>query len=261
VLILYKNIQENNELYKLYIEKKPVLSMLAHSELARSILFIFVQAFFLVIPLFFYKKAIIKTYILRIKTTGSMDRRGILFFLANLFSMIIYIIICSAYSGPQDFPLFNLKYIIFWIRHIFILCFLAPFCEELLFRGIVQNEIKRCYNISPRLVIFYQACIFFAFHFLLSSNLPSVTFLLGIVTGIFAFYTDSLLYGLLYHMCYNLFILLTQTGIINLFELEISYFIIIPLTFLFFILNIFFIISFIKYIKRKISLAGNSTVL
>jgi hypothetical protein len=86
---------------------------------------------------------------------------------------------------------------------------------------------------------------------LLSNNLPSVTLLLGIVTGIFAFYTNSLLFSLLYHICYNSFVLLMQTGAVNLSRYKIPYFIIIPLTFLFFFVNILLIILFIRYMKKK----------
>jgi membrane protease YdiL (CAAX protease family) len=260
LLFFYELMQEKHESNKLFIERNAVLSLFARSELIKSVLFIFMQAFFLVIPLFFYRKTIIKTYMSRIKTVGSIDKQAVILFLATLFSMIIYVIICSAYSKPQNLPSFDLKYIIFWTRYIFILCFLAPFCEEFLFRGIVLSEIKHCYNFTPRLIIFSQACIFFVFHFLFANNFPAVTLLLGIVTGIFAFYTNSLLYSLLYHICYNLFIFLMQTGIVNLSEVKISYFIIIPLTFLFFFLNILSVILFIRCIKRKPAFVENSMV-
>jgi membrane protease YdiL (CAAX protease family) len=251
VLFLYNQMQEKRELINLYIDKNPVLSLLTHSELVKSILFILIQCFLFIIPLFFYKKPVILNYLLRMKKTGRLGARGIFLFAAVLFSMIIYVIICSAYITPQNFPPFNLKYMIFWIRYIFILCFFAPFCEEFLFRGIVLDEIKYCYNISPRLLIFCQAFIFFVFHFLLASNLSLVTLLLGIATGIIAFYTNSLLYNLLYHIFYNFFVLLIQTGIINLSAAKISYFFLIPTTFLFFFLHIFLILFFIRYMKTR----------
>jgi hypothetical protein len=47
LLFLYNRMQEKHELIKLYTEKNPVLSLLAHSELIKSILFIFIHCFFI----------------------------------------------------------------------------------------------------------------------------------------------------------------------------------------------------------------------
>jgi membrane protease YdiL (CAAX protease family) len=247
--IFYTKIQLKRETISSYIETSIVLSYLKNSEFARSMLSVITQCYFLFIPLVFYKKTNAKFYISKMITTGTADRRGILLFWIVLFSMILYVIICSAYFTPQKFPPFNMTYMIFWIRYIFVVCFLVPFGEELLFRGIVINEIKYCYNLSPCVTIFFQAMLFFLLHFLFSSGYPLVTLQIGIVMGIFAFYTNSLLYSTLYHICYNIFILLRQTGYINLAEYKISYFILIPLTFLFFLLYILFIILFINHMK------------
>jgi membrane protease YdiL (CAAX protease family) len=234
-----------------YIEKSPILSFLKYSQLARTILSVFIQSYIILLSLFFYKRGIKKAYISKIRITDTLDMRGKWLFIATVLSTIIYIIIGSAYFSPQKFPPFDLKNMLFWIPHIFIICFLAPSGEEIFFRGIVLNEMKYCYNISPRLIIFLQALLFFLIHFLFSSSFPLVIFMLGLVTGVFAFYTDSLLYSLIFHVCYNLFILLRQTGVINLSEYKISYYYIFLLILLFFTLNILFILFFIKHMKTK----------
>jgi membrane protease YdiL (CAAX protease family) len=205
----------------------------------------------LFMPLIFYKNKVIKVYIPKMKAIGMIDKCGILLFSAAVFSMIAYIIIGYSFVNQPTSPLFELKNLFYWLRIFIITCFLAPLGEELFFRGIVLNEIRYCYKFSPRLIISSQAFIFLFFHILFRSDLQLSVIWPGIITGIFVFYTDSLLYGLLYHVCYNLFILLMQTGLINFTKYKISYFILISLMHFIVALNILFIIFFIKHMKIK----------
>jgi membrane protease YdiL (CAAX protease family) len=253
-------MQVKRNLINIYIEKNSVLSFITHSELVKLPIFLLIECFMLFMPLMFYRNQILKVYIPKMKTIEMMDKRGILLFFTAVFSMIAYIIISYSFVNQLTFPLFELKDLFYWLRIIIITCFLVPFGEELFFRGIVLNEIKYCYKFSSRLTIFSQAFIFLFFHILFSSDIQLSIIWIGIITGIFAFYTDSLLYGILYHTCYNLFILLAQTGLVNFAKFKISHFILIPLLILIVVLNILFIILFIKHMKtRPISVKDTMT--
>jgi membrane protease YdiL (CAAX protease family) len=214
---LYNKIQTDREAIGAYVRASGFLSTLEESELARSLLSIFFQCGLLLIPLFFYKKGEIKVHILKMKSVGTMDIPGLLLFAAILIATIGHIMISYTFIPAQDFLAFNLNLenLIFWVRYIFILCLLAPLCEELFFRGIILNELKECFNMSARIMIFLQALLFFLMHFLLSGGMPFIIFLIGIATGILAYYTQSLLYCFVFHACYNSFVLLCQTGLIN----------------------------------------------
>jgi membrane protease YdiL (CAAX protease family) len=248
---LYKTILLEQDGSNLYINRNAVLSYLKYNKLAELIIYIFIQSSFLFIPFVFYKKEILKSNISKIISIKIIDIREKLLITFILFSMILYIIISSVFTTPQYFPPLNLMYIIFWMRYILIICFFSPFCEELLFRGIILDELRYCYRFSNLLIILFQALVFFLFHFLFSNSNPLIIFLLGIVMGTLTFYTNSLFYNLLYHICYNLFILLTQTGFINIAKYEISLSFLAYLIILLFILNILSLIIFTKYMKKK----------
>jgi membrane protease YdiL (CAAX protease family) len=248
-LFFYNKLQAEHDLINAYIETSKVLSYLKYSELAKSIYSIFTQNFLLFLPVVFYKKGSIKYYFLKMKKVGIIDVRGKLLYGGIVLSMILYIIASSSYVAPQYFPPFNFNNIVFWVRYSFILCFLGPFGEELFFRGVVFDEIKQCYNLSPRLIIFYQALVFFIFHVFFSSNISLVIFLVGIISGVFVFYTNSLLYSFIFHVCYNSFIFLCQIGTINLTKYKVLHFVFIPLIILFILLTILFLNLFINNMK------------
>jgi membrane protease YdiL (CAAX protease family) len=252
---LYNTIILEQDKFVSYINGNAVLSYLKYNELAELILYIIIQSSFLFIPCIFYNKKILKFNISKIVTIRATDILGKLLITFIILLMILYIIISHtisyAFVIPRHFPPLELKYIMFWIRYILIICFISPFCEEILFRGIVLDELKHCYKLSNILIISFQALIFFSFHFLFSNSNPLLILLLGIVMGTLGFYTNSLFYSLLYHICYNLFILLTQIGYIDFSRYQISLFILAILTFLFLILNILFLILFTKHMRRK----------
>jgi membrane protease YdiL (CAAX protease family) len=261
-IFFYNKLEPKYDLINMYIESSVILSYLKYSELARSIYSIFTQGFLLLLPVAFYKKGSIKYYFARTKAIGTMDRRGKVLYSGVIFATVIFIIISSSASpAPQYFPSFNSGNIIFWVRYSFIICLFGPLGEELFFRGIVFDEIKDCYNLSPRLIIFYQTLVFFIFHLLFSSNISLVIFLIGIATGIFVFYTNSLLYSIIFHVCYNSFVFLCQVGIINISKYKISYFLLAFLLILFLLLIILFMRLFINHMKILLFLDENSNEL
>jgi membrane protease YdiL (CAAX protease family) len=246
----YNKLQAGYNLINTYIETSTILSYVRYSELVKSTYAILIQGLLLFLPVIFYKRGGIKYYISRAKNIGNIDMRGKLLYGGIILSTVLYIVTSFVYFiNPQDFPPFNFSNMIFWVRYSFIICFLGPFGEELFFRGIVFDEIKHCYNLSPRFIIFYQALIFYVFHFLFSNNFSLVMFLIGIITGVFVFYTNSLLYSIIFHICYNSFFFLCHTGVINLIKYKTLFFVFISLMVLSFLLIILFIHLFINHMK------------
>jgi membrane protease YdiL (CAAX protease family) len=199
-----------------YIENNAVLSYLKHSEIARVTILLLIQSSFLIVPLVFYKKTIIKAPISKMKTAGTVNTRGKLLIALTIVFMLCYLVTSSVGMTPGIFPPFNSEYMVFWVSYIFMDCFSAPLVEELLFRGIVLDEIRLCYTFTPRWAIFYQALLFYGLHIIVGGNFSLFLPLIGIAAGIFCFYTNSLLYGLILHICWNIVAVLLRTGIINI---------------------------------------------
>ncbi|MDR3333943.1 MAG: CPBP family intramembrane metalloprotease [Treponema sp.] len=234
----------------LYIEKSAVLSYLKHSEIVKSTILLLNASSLLIVPLAFYKKAAIKGHISRMKTAGAVNTRGKLLIALTILFMLLFLIIAGSVSlTPQILPPLDLKNIIPRIRYVFIACLFGPFVEELLLRGIFFDEIRRCYTLTPRLAIFYQALLFYGLHIILVGAYSLVTFLMGLAAGIFCFYTNSLLYGLILHVCWNTFALLLQTGIINITGLK-KYNFMYPLVILSIGVVIVCLYLFTRYMKK-----------
>jgi membrane protease YdiL (CAAX protease family) len=183
------------------------------------------------------------------KTFGAVNTQGKLLIALTMLFILLYLVAGSVYLTPQIFPPFDYKNIIFWVRYIFILCLFGPFVEELLSRGIILDELRRCYILTPRLTIFYQALLFYGLHIMLAGAYSLDTLLFGVATGIFCFYTNSLLYGLILHICWNIGFLLFQTGIINITGFR-AYNFIYPLFFLFLGAVIVCLYLFTRYMKK-----------
>ncbi len=91
-----------------------------------------------------------------------------------------------------------------WIIYSFLAVALLPaICEETLFRGVVLNGTK---NHGARFCILYSAICFSLMH-LNIQQLP-YTFVLGLISGLFFYYTRSLWCSIVFHFVNNAFVLL-----------------------------------------------------
>ncbi len=77
-------------------------------------------------------------------------------------------------------------------------CFLIPFLEELVFKGLILAHLLRRY--SPVIAILLSALIFGIMH----AWSPIPTFLFGILSGLIYYYTSNLTYSILLHSFANL---------------------------------------------------------
>ncbi len=87
------------------------------------------------------------------------------------------------------------------IANIFVLAFLPAVCEELLFRGAMQQTMVRCFNGRHHLAIILTAAVFSLFHFELFAFLPR--FALGIALGYLFHYGGSLWVNAIAHFANN----------------------------------------------------------
>jgi membrane protease YdiL (CAAX protease family) len=258
LIFLYTRIKkEHIEAINLFIDNSQILSILKHSEIARSIMLLFGCSIYLFMPMIFYRKNTIKFYMPMMKAAKKVTMRGKLLVAAIIIFMILSIVVNFLFSEQgisSKFPHFNIKNIVFWIRYIFIVCFFGPYTEELLFRGIFLEEIKECYKLSPRSVIFCQAVAFYGLHVIFSGNFAIQPFLIGIITGIFCFYTGSLLYGFIFHICNNTIVVMLLTGIIDIDRLRIGNYTIF-LSIIFIGLIFLCLYFFISQMKKLLSLS------
>jgi membrane protease YdiL (CAAX protease family) len=257
--LLYTSIQtEHTQLINSFIDNSPMLSAIKHSAVSRSITLFFSYCVFLVISMIFFKKNTIKFYMPRMKTAKNVTMREKLLVTIIIISIQLYIIVVSLYSSAQQvlpqFPPFTPAYTIFWFCYIFADCFFGPYTEELLFRGLFLDEIKECYKLSPRSVILCQAAAFYSFHVICSGRYAPYLFLIGIITGIFCFYTNSLLYGLIFHVCNNIVANLLITGVINANRIRISGSVTALLSIIFISFTFICFFLFIKNMKKVLFL-------
>jgi membrane protease YdiL (CAAX protease family) len=250
---LYARIkQEHRQSINLFIDNNHVLSNLKHSEIARSIMLLLGCGIPLFMPMILYRRNTIKFYMSRMKTAKGINMQGNLLVAAIIITMMLSIVVNFLFSGQEvssQFPPFNINHIVFWSRYIFIVCFLGTYSEELLFRGIFLDEIKQCYILSPRFMVFCQAAVFYGLHVIFSGNFAIQPLLLGIITGIFCFYTNSLLYGLVLHICNNIIVVILSTGVINIGKSEASDSFLL-LSVLFLGLTFLFLHLFTKHMKK-----------
>jgi membrane protease YdiL (CAAX protease family) len=250
---LYSKIQaEHIQSINLFIDNSHVLSILKRSEIARSIMLLLGCSIPFFMPMLLYRKNTIKIYMPRMKAVKNVATRGNMMFAAIIISMTLSVVVNFLFSGQEissQFPPFNIKHIVFWFRYIFIVCVFGPYSEELLFRGVFLDEIKECYILSPRSIIFCQAVVFYGLHIIFSGNFAIQPLLIGIITGAFCFYTNSLLYGLVLHICNNIIVVMLLTGVINIGKLEVGYSFLL-LSVLFLGLTFLCLHLFIKHMKK-----------
>ncbi len=85
--------------------------------------------------------------------------------------------------------------------NVFIMVLMPAVCEELLFRGIIQNKLTRWWN-NPHLAILFTAILFSAIHMQFLTFLPR--FFLGGLLGYLFYYGNSIWLPMAAHFTNNL---------------------------------------------------------
>ncbi|MEM9933483.1 MAG: CPBP family intramembrane glutamic endopeptidase [Bacteroidota bacterium] len=85
------------------------------------------------------------------------------------------------------------------IMNLLVFAVVPAICEELFFRGFIQQTFQRM--MSPHLAIFITACIFSLIHLQVFGLFSRIA--LGILLGYFTFYSSSLIPSILAHFSYN----------------------------------------------------------
>lgn len=94
---------------------------------------------------------------------------------------------------------FNIQYSLPIFSGFIIHCIITPICEEIIFRGIIFNRLKRYTNIPNSIII--SALIFGIYH----GNLPQLiyAFIMGIIIATIYNKTNNLLSPVLFHITAN----------------------------------------------------------
>lgn len=87
---------------------------------------------------------------------------------------------------------------------ILFFAFIPAICEELVFRGVVYNSLRR--KFGARLSIIISAVAFMIIHFSIYQTMHQL--IIGIVLGCLVYFTGSIVYGIIYHFVNNLTVLL-----------------------------------------------------
>lgn len=153
-----------------------------------DVLFIFIS-FFAAIPI-------------KRKVAGEIYKSNIIIFsVLIIYSLIIisnFIISNFEDKGFQDYSL-TLSSLNFSIL-ILSTCFLTPIMEELLFRGVIFERLRKC-NISFLISMLISSIIFAILHGTITHFIP--TFILGMFFCTLYEYTGTLIYSIIAHAAYN----------------------------------------------------------
>lgn len=76
-------------------------------------------------------------------------------------------------------------------------------CEELLFRGVMYNALRR--RFGAKMSIFLSALLFAIIHFSILQTMHQ--FIMGLVLGCLVYFTGSIVYGIIFHFVNNLIVL------------------------------------------------------
>lgn len=155
-------------------------------------------------------------------------------------SFTIFAFLVSSISIPIGTK-FNNSIIGAVVSFLLIVLF-APIAEELFFRVILMNHLRRNYQYTIKKIILIQAFLFYIPH-LLNGNYTLYTFYIGIISGIFYYYTESILYSIILHSLANCATYLLTLNVIN-YRLPITT----PIWFGFFIL----LFAFFYYMLRQL---------
>jgi membrane protease YdiL (CAAX protease family) len=204
------------------------------------------ESLFLLVPLVFYGRHTISQNIAKIGNVKGVDRQGIFFMLAILSMMTLYLIF--GYTSKRILPPNTGKYTFALVMGSFVMVFLGPFAEEVLFRGILFSEIISCYQLKPVYVILFQAALFYIVHLVVGGQFALTILFLGIIMGTFAFYTKSLFFGFIFHSLYNAVVVIMDIiDISGNKTLSLSGAL---LALLFFILSGLFLVFFAKHMRK-----------
>ena len=119
-------------------------------------------------------------------------------------SVIDYVISLTGYvSSAQMLPLDSVGWL---FANIALLAVLPAIGEELLFRGIIINSLKKKY--SPHIAIILSAVLFSLFHANISQTIYPL--LMGIVLGYAAHMSGCLLCSMLVHFLNNTLVIVTS---------------------------------------------------
>jgi membrane protease YdiL (CAAX protease family) len=204
------------------------------------------ESLFLIVPLVFYGRNTISKNIAKIWNIKSVDRQGIFFMLVILSMMTLYLIF--GYTSKRILPPNTGKYTFALVVSSFVMVFLGPFAEEVLFRGVLFSEIISCYQLKPVYVILFQAIIFYIVHLVVGGQFALTILFLGIITGTFVFYTKSLFFSFIFHSFYNAVVVIMD--IIDISGDKILSPSVAFLALLFFILSGLFLVFFAKHMKK-----------
>ena len=122
--------------------------------------------------------------------------------LINYFDAVIHKI---GYNNSSELP-FKIDNWFKYIISIFVLGLLPAVCEEVIFRGIIFNGIRKKYNIVVAVIV--SAICFAVMHMSLQQLVYPL--LLGVVLALIVYYTNSLRASMLTHFTNN-FIVITLT--------------------------------------------------
>ena len=117
----------------------------------------------------------------------------------NMFNFFANTISPSTSRGGV--PLDNL-----WQLLLSVLLFavLPAVCEELVFRGVIYNGLRRKFN--AKLSIILSTIVFMIIHFSIYQTFHQL--ILGVVLGCLVYFTGSIVYGMIFHFVNNLIVLL-----------------------------------------------------
>ena len=199
-----------------------------------SILFYIIQ---LIIYCFLFKSDIIDNNNYHITSINKKPKKLISIL---IICFVVFALLASSYSIPIGTK-FNNSIIGSVVSFILIVLF-APIVEELFFRVILMKKLKIYYRFSITKLILIQAILFYIPH-LVNGNYTFYTFYLGIVSGIFFYYTGSIIHSIILHSFANCAYFLFTLNIIN-YRLPITK----PIWFAFFVL----LFVFFYFMLRKI---------
>ncbi len=108
-----------------------------------------------------------------------------------------------------------------WIPSILLISVLTPICEELFFRGLIQNYLLQSYTPTKALLI--STSLFTLAHFTKLGNNFLALFILGLILGLILLKTDSLFLCIIFHSLYNHLVISTKQELIPISQLSPSY--------------------------------------
>lgn len=107
----------------------------------------------------------------------------------------------SSLSTSGSVPLDNFGQL---LLSIIVFAIVPAVCEELVFRGIIYNSLRRKFGAGLSIAI--SAIIFMIIHFSIYQTVHQL--ILGLVLGCLVYFTGSIVYGIIFHFVNNLLVLL-----------------------------------------------------